>query len=171
PEHSLWFALLCDRPLTAPIQLGSSSANRPTASLNLPFPPGSQLHDRSANGRFSMNDRKPHIPAEIDDTEDRMGSIEQLDFSDRKDERKGRIGDAVPEDQSLDEFPPERVEEAGMTGGEIPDGEPTMDDMSPETLIPQDGARSAGEAGHGGPADQDLSVVSEHRIGADVGLD
>ena len=118
-----------------------------------------------------MNDRKPHIPAEIDDTEDRMGSIEQLDFSDRKDERKGRIGDAVPEEQSLDEFPPERVEEAGMTGGEIPDGEPTMDDMSPETLIPQDGARSAGEAGHGGPADQDLSVVSEHRIGADVGLD
>lgn len=118
-----------------------------------------------------MNDRKPYTPTEIDDTEDRMGSMEQLDFDQRRDERKGRIGDEVPREQVEDEFPPERVAEAGMTAGEVPDGDTTMDDLAPETLIPDNGARSPRERGHGGPADQDLSVVSEHQIGADVGLD
>ncbi len=118
-----------------------------------------------------MTDRKPRTSSEIDDTEDRMGSVEQLDFDQRKDERKGRIGDEAPREQVEDEFPPERAAEAGMTAGEMPDGDATLDDMSPETLIPEDGARSAREPGHGGPADQELSVVSEHRIGADVDLD
>lgn len=118
-----------------------------------------------------MNDQKPYTPTEIDDTEDRMGSMEQLDFDQRRDERKGRIGDEVPPEQVGNEFTPERAAEAGMTGGEVPDGDTTMDDMAPETLIPDDGARSPRERGHGGPADQDLSVVSEHEIGADVGLD
>jgi len=118
-----------------------------------------------------MNDRKPFTPTEIDDTEDRMGSIEQLDFDQHRDDRKGRIGDEVPADELENEFPPERVAEAGMTGAEVPDGEPTMDDMAPETLLPDDGSRSPRERGHGGPADQDLTEVSEHEIGADVDLD
>lgn len=118
-----------------------------------------------------MNDRKPYTPTEIDGTEDRMGSMEQLDFDQRRDERKGRIGDEVPARQVEDEFPPERAAEAGMTAGEVPDSDATMDDLTPETLIAEDGARSPREHGHGGPADQDLSVVSEHEIGADVGLD
>ncbi|WP_312963204.1 hypothetical protein [Stutzerimonas nitrititolerans] len=118
-----------------------------------------------------MSDKRPTTPAEIDDTEDRMGSMEPLDFSARKDERKGRIGDAVPAEEALDEFPPERVAEAGMTTGEVPDGDTTMDDLAPETLIPDDGSRSPSERGHGEPADQDLSVVSEHSIGAGVDLD
>lgn len=118
-----------------------------------------------------MSDQKPYTPTKIDDTEDRMGSIEQLDFDQRRDERKGRIGDEVPVDEVADEFAPERVSEAGMSGGEVPDGDITDDDLSPETLIPDDGARSPRERGHGGPADQDLSIVSEHRIGADVDLD
>ena len=42
-----------------------------------------------------MSDQKPYTPTEIDNTEDRMGSIEQLDFDQRRDERKGRIGDEV----------------------------------------------------------------------------
>lgn len=41
----------------------------------------------------------------------------------------------------------------------------------PETLIPDDGSRSPSERGHGEPADQDLSMVSEHSVGAGVGLD
>ncbi|WP_217475096.1 hypothetical protein [Stutzerimonas stutzeri] len=118
-----------------------------------------------------MNDRKPYTPTEIDDTEDRMGSIEQLDFDQHRDDRKGRIGDEVPAEEIEDEFPPERVAEAGMTTGEVPDGDTTMDDLAPETLIREDGSRSPNERGHGGPADQDLSEVSEHRIGADVDLD
>ena len=40
-----------------------------------------------------MSDQKPYTPTEIDDTEDRMGSMEPLDFDQRRDERKGRIGD------------------------------------------------------------------------------
>jgi len=118
-----------------------------------------------------MSDQKPHTPTEIDDIEDRMGSIEQLDFSARKDERRGRIGDTVPEEQLADEYPPERAAEAGMTAGEVVDGHTTMDDLTPETLIPEDGSRSPSERGHGGPADQELSEVSEHEIGADIDLD
>jgi hypothetical protein len=118
-----------------------------------------------------MNDRKPYTPTEIDDTEDRMGSIEQLDFDQHRDDRKGRIGDEVSPEEAEDKFPPERVAEAGMSAGEVPDGQTTMDDLAPETLIHEDGARSPHERGHGGPADQDLSNVSEHRIGADVDLD
>lgn len=118
-----------------------------------------------------MSDKTPTTPAEIDDIEDRMGSMEPLDFSDRKDERKGRIGDAVPTEEVLDEFPPERVAEAGMTTGEVPDGDTTMDDLEPEMLIPEDGARGPSERGHGEPADQDLSIVSENEIGAGEGLD
>lgn len=118
-----------------------------------------------------MSDQKPYTPTEIDDTEDRMGSMEPLDFDQRRDERKGRIGDQVPAEEIADQFPPEREAEAGMTVGEVPGGETTMDDLAPETQIPDDGSRSPRERGHGGPADQDLSVVSEHEIGADVDLD
>lgn len=118
-----------------------------------------------------MNDQKPYTPNEIDDTEDRMGSIEQLDFNQRRDDRKGRIGDEVPVEEAENGFPPERVTEAGMTAGEVPDGDTTMDDMAPETLIREDGARSPNERGHGGPADQQLSEVSGHTIGTDVSLD
>lgn len=109
-----------------------------------------------------MNERKPGTPQEIDDTEDRMGSIEPLDFDQRKDQRKGRIGDELP----ADEFPPQRT-----TGGETASGEATMDDLTPENLIPEDGARSASERGHGLPADQDLSIVGDSEIGAGGGLD
>jgi hypothetical protein len=43
--------------------------------------------------------------------------------------------------------------------------------MSPENLIPEDGGRSAHEAGEGGPADFDLSIVDEDDIGGGDGLD
>ena len=37
-----------------------------------------------------------HRTAEIDDTEDRMGSMRELDFSEERDEREGRVGDERP---------------------------------------------------------------------------
>lgn len=107
-----------------------------------------------------MSEQKPYTPREIDDTEDRMGSVPPLDFSARKDERKGRIGDPVPEREAEETYPPERVAEAGMTEGEVPDGDTTLDDLAPETLIPEDGARSPEDRGPSEPADRDLSVVS-----------
>ena len=68
-------------------------------------------------------------------------------------------------------MPKGRVREAGMTGGSTDDHESTDDDMSPETLIREDGARDAHEAGKGGQADWDLSIVDEDDIGGGNGLD
>lgn len=118
-----------------------------------------------------MSTRKPPTPTEIDDMEDRSGSVEPLDFSDKHDEREGHAGDRRPEAELRDEFPPERVREAGMTSGETLEDAPNMDDLTPETLIPEDGARSAHERGHGLPADQDLRTVGIGQIGAGHGLD
>ena len=120
-----------------------------------------------------MNDsRRPYgatQPEPIDDNEDRMGSMEELNFNDNN-EPSGRIGDMIPEDE-LETIPDERVREAGLTGASTDDHDPTDDDMSPETLIGEDGARSAKERGEGGPADFDLSVVDEDEIGGGAGLD
>ncbi|MBK5304358.1 MULTISPECIES: hypothetical protein [Gammaproteobacteria] len=103
-------------------------------------------------------------PEPIDDNEDRMGSVHELDFD--KEEPSARIGDLIPE-----KMPEERVREAGMTGGSTDDHESTDDDMSPETLIREDGARDAREEGEGDQADWDLSIVDEDDIGGGNGLD
>lgn len=51
---------------------------------------------------------KPYAPTEIDDTEDRMGSVHELDFDERLDEREGRVGDERPAAEVDREFPPAR---------------------------------------------------------------
>jgi hypothetical protein len=121
-----------------------------------------------------MNDsRRPFgatQPEPIDDNEDRMGSMEELNFNDNN-EPSGRIGDVIPDDELETYIPDERVREAGMTGASTDDHNPTDDDMSPENLIDEDGARSPHEKGEGGPADFDLSIVDEDEIGAGGGLD
>lgn len=120
-----------------------------------------------------MNDsRRPYDavqPEPIDDNEDRMGSMRELEFDD--DEYEARIGDELPEDEREQLIPDERVREAGMTGASMDDRQPTDDDLSPETLIRDDGARDALEAGEGEQADWDLSVVDENDIGGGDGLD
>ncbi|MCW1247427.1 serine kinase/phosphatase [Pseudomonas sp. SAICEU22] len=120
-----------------------------------------------------MNDsRRPFDatqPEPIDDNEDRMGSMRELEFDD--DEYDARIGDELPEDEREHLLPEERVREAGMTGASMDDRQPTDDDMSPETLIHEDGARDAHEAGEDEQADWDLSVVGENDIGGGDGLD
>lgn len=119
-----------------------------------------------------MNDsRRPFDatqPEPIDDNEDRMGSMEELNF---RDDETARIGDLMPEDELQHEIPDERVREAGMTGASTDDHQPTDDDLSPETLIHEDGARSASERGEDNPADLDLTVVDEDHIGGGDGLD
>lgn len=123
-----------------------------------------------------MNDKdKPYVPQEIDDMEDRMGSIEQLDFN-TGDERLGRTGERLSDEELRDRFPPKRVREAGMTGGEalgpdIHEDGITQDDLSPETLYDESGARSPNERGHGRAADESLSVVQGSEIGGGYGLD
>jgi hypothetical protein len=108
-------------------------------------------------------------PEPIDDNEDRMGSMHELDFD--EEEPSAKIGDELTENERQRLMPRGRVLEAGMTGAATADHESTDDDMSPETLIREDGARDALEAGEGGQADWDLSVVDEDDIGGGNGLD
>ncbi|MFG0408153.1 phosphotransferase system, HPr-related protein [Pseudomonas sp. NY5710] len=122
-------------------------------------------------------DPKPYTPTEIDDTEDRMGSVHELDFDERLDERHGRVGDERPASEIEREFPPERVAESGMTGGEalsdsLHEDNVTYDDLSPDTLLDETGARDPHEPGGGdGPADMDLREVDADEIGGGFGLD
>jgi len=108
-------------------------------------------------------------PEPIDDNEDRMGSMHELDFD--EEEPSAKIGDELPEDERERLMPSDRVREAGMTGASTDDHESTDDDMSPETLIHEDGARDAHEAGEDSRADWDLSIVDEDDIGGGNGLD
>lgn len=112
----------------------------------------------------------------IDDTEDRTAPVRELDFSEERDERQGRIGDLRPAGEVEKEFPPERVAESGMTGGETltsseHEDNVTFDDLSPDTLYDQTGARSPEERGDSGPADKELRTVGEAEIGGGIGLD
>jgi hypothetical protein len=108
-------------------------------------------------------------PESIDDNEDRMGSMHELDFD--EEEPSAKIGDELPETERERLMPKGRVREAGMTGASTDDHESTDDDMSPETLIREDGARDAHEAGEDKRADWDLSIVDEDEIGGGNGLD
>lgn len=108
-------------------------------------------------------------PEPIDDNEDRMGSMHELDFDEET--PSGKIGDELPVTERERLMPRDRVREAGMTGASTEDHESTDDDMSPENLIREDGARDAHEAGEGEQADWDLSIVDEDDIGGGNGLD
>ncbi|MBZ9781786.1 serine kinase/phosphatase [Pseudomonas sp. REP124] len=120
-----------------------------------------------------MNDsRRPYDAAQpqpIDDNEDRMGSVHELDFDDEQPSAK--IGDELPEREREQLMPGSRVREAGMTGASTDDHQPTDDDLSPETLIREDGARDAREIGRGNESGWDLSIVDEDEIGGGGGLD
>lgn len=119
-----------------------------------------------------MNDsRRPFgapQPEPIDDNEDRMGSMEELHF---EEEDTARIGDEIPEDELEHLLPESREAEAGLTGASTQDHHSTDDDLSPETLIHEDGARSPNEKGEDEPADLDVTVVDEDDIGGGNGLD
>lgn len=97
-----------------------------------------------------MATRRKTTPQEIDDIQDRMGSMRELDFDERRQARKARIGDERPEAEVEAEFSSRRVREAGHAGGQ-PDEDDGyqdnvgMDDLAPETLIDESGARSPAE--------------------------
>ena len=52
-----------------------------------------------------MATRRKTTPQEIDDIQDRMGSIRELDFDERRQARKAQIGDERPEAEVEAEFP------------------------------------------------------------------
>lgn len=126
------------------------------------------------------NDRqktqKTYVPQEIDDIEDRMGTVQPLDFDEDEDAPEGRAGDR----QAGHIYSPERVREAGMSGGEtlssgVHEDGVSEDDLSPETLFDESGARGPEEEypeeSLEGPADAELTTVNASEIGGGWGLD
>ena len=98
-------------------------------------------------------------PEPIADNDARLGSMRELDF-DAEPPTAG-IGDEPPRGERKRRMPDERVGEAGMAD----------DEMSPENLIREDGARDAREEGEGEQADWELNIVNEDDIGGGNGLD
>lgn len=117
-----------------------------------------------------------HRTVEIDDTEDRMGSMRELDFSEERDERQGRVGDERPLGEVGQEFPRDREAQAGLSGGEAltdstHEDNVTLDDLSPDTLLDETGGYSPDDHSANHPIDKELSVVDESQIGGGIGLD
>lgn len=75
-----------------------------------------------------------------------------------------------PEDEDTDD---PTIRTAGLTEASQPGEGPTNDDLTQETLILEDGARSQHEPQQGNqePADKTLSIVRDDGIGAGSGLD
>lgn len=82
----------------------------------------------------------------------------------------GPIGDDLGRPLGDDELP-RRAEEIGLTEASRPGQGPTDDDLAPETLIREDGARHRFEPGGNTPADRDFKTVDAEEIGAGGGLD
>ena len=110
-------------------------------------------------------------PAPIDDIEDEMGPVEPLDFDD--DETHEPISDLFTDEERNRHMAGQPARRAGLSGAAMPGEDVNDDDLEPEMLIPEDGARDAKEAAEGDDeaADWELSVVDENVIGAGKGLD
>ena len=110
-------------------------------------------------------------PAPIDDIEDEMGPVKPLDFDD--DETHEPISDLFTDEERNRHMAGQPARRAGLSGAAMPGEDVNDDDLEPEMLIPEDGARDAREAAEGDDeaADWELSVVDENEIGAGKGLD
>ena len=110
-------------------------------------------------------------PAPIDDIEDEMGSVEPLDFDD--DETHEPISDLFTDEERNQHMAGQPARKVGLSGAALPGDDLNDDDLEPEMLIREDGARDAKEAAEGDDeaADWELSVVDEDEIGAGKGLD
>ena len=88
------------------------------------------------------------------------------------DDEPPEVGEQLPDSEVERQQPSKRARQAGLTGASINTDAPTLDDAAPETLLPDDGARSPLEAGGEGTAtDQRLSKTRVDNIGAGSGLD
>lgn len=101
----------------------------------------------------------------------RRGLPRELYFDD--DERSGRTGDPL-NDNEAEALTPQRSRTAGLTGGDVMpvtvDNEPTADDLSPETLLREEGNEGSLDI-RARAADQMLTEKPAWRIGAGHGKD
>ena len=100
---------------------------------------------------------------------DRAVELDELDFSD--DPATPTFVDLTPQDIQVDDEAALAEDNIGLTQAETIDMNPTDDDVTPETLIHEDGARSPYEPGSDEPFDESLTIVDESEIGGGVGLD
>lgn len=130
--------------------------NTDVETKNLKNPP---LNLSENNSDFNYDDR----PAEMD----------ELNFSDEVHTPSFR--DITPDDMNEIENETQSDEinsaQLGLTEASNPGYGPTDDDLSPETLIHEDGARSPNERGGSIPTDQILTTRDEDEIGEGYGLD
>jgi hypothetical protein len=111
---------------------------------------------------------KDSIPGPNPDTIDERA----LDFSDDEDS----LGTGEPSLQQTARPTSSGDDEIGLTGaatlGESEhEDNVSLDDLSPDTLIDDSGARSPLERGNNGANDEELSVVDETQVGGGFGLD
>lgn len=108
---------------------------------------------------------KRNAPIKIDPA-DRPAELDELNFEENKPAQN-------EEDQLMIEQNDPTVRDVGLTEASRPGQGPTNDDLSPETLILEDGARSPEEydAGNAISTDKTLSIVNDTEIGAGYGLD
>lgn len=95
-----------------------------------------------------------------------------LDFSD---ESEVQEQDQLPMEE-VERLSRKPVDDAGLTGAATlsaseHEDNVSLDDLSPDTLFDESGARSPLENGDDGPADQELRTVDGSQIGAGGGLD
>ena len=108
---------------------------------------------------------RPNIAEKINPA-DRPAEADELNFND--DQPTPGFGEETDIAES-----PLGARDAGLTEASQPGKGPTNDDLTPETLILEDGARSQHERvqGNGEPTDKTLSIVNENEIGGGSGLD
>ena len=94
----------------------------------------------------------------------RAAELDELNFSD--DESARSFADVENESITQDDSFARDLTDIAMPGDD-----PTNDDMSPETLILEDGARSPHESGEDEAIDQSFTIVGEREIGGGNGLD
>ena len=112
-----------------------------------------------------MNDA--HEPNEKALTEAARRKVEEDNREAPDDRPMGPVGNVPRRNESF-----QRAAEGGLTEAALPGHGPTADDASPETLMPDDGRRSAAEAGGSSlAADTELSEVGSREIGGGRGLD
>src|SRR5688572_8717750 len=97
---------------------------------------------KAASGTAKARTRALRRPALSRPSRRRAGASTRADEPTRPlafeagDDRSGRGGDRRSFEEQQAQYPPRRVREAGLTGGEMPQrGRVTADDAAPETLL------------------------------------
>lgn len=103
------------------------------------------------------------------DEEEYPADYDELFFDD---DEPPEVGEQLPSSEIEQQQPSVRTRQAGLTGASLNKNAPTLDDATPETLLPDDGARDPlEEGGEGTATDQRLSKTRVDNIDTGSDLD